>query len=233
LRVPVEHRKLGVFSTLNGYVFGAYNGRTDGAYGYTALDNAEAMRIGGPGTWSAGVFRAVVDCRAVAGPPHGRKATRDDAARIAEVVNECHAEEEVFLPYSAETVTARLHRATDLYTWPNVRVSERSVLGIWPAGLRVSIDDGERRAETVRAVALDYGFTADGVDDFRALLGAFCTDLLGQGHTEVMFLTSEGSPNYGLLSEVASRLDPFAFRMAVPEPPGTPERGVYVDPVYF
>src|SRR5205085_194497 len=48
LRVPVEHRKGGIFSTLNANVFGAFDDRSEGAYGYTALSNAEGMRIGGP-----------------------------------------------------------------------------------------------------------------------------------------------------------------------------------------
>src|SRR3954463_1723056 len=102
LRVAGEHRKGGVFSNLNGYVFGAYDRRTDGAYGYTALDNAEAMRIGGPGTWSVPGYRAVLDCAALAGAPFGRVATPDDAARIVELINACHDREEAFRPYTVD-----------------------------------------------------------------------------------------------------------------------------------
>jgi hypothetical protein len=234
LRVPVEHRKGGVFSTINGHVFGAYEGRTDAAYGYTALDNAEAMRIGGPGTWSTGVYRVVLDCELLAGPPVGRTATPDDAARIVEILNACHEREEVYLPYTLESFTTRLERAPDLYTWSDVLVADGAVLGVWPTGTHVTVDEGGSGRETVRAVALDYGFVGDGgPDEFEALLRSSCARLGDQGHTELTFVASEASPNYALLDRLATRVDAFAFRMGVPEPPGTPERGVYVDAIYF
>lgn len=234
LRVPVEHRKLGVFSTLNGHVFGHYDGRTDGAYGYTALDNAEAMRIGGPGTWDAGVFRAVLDCGALAGGRHGRTATPADAPDIVDVLNRCHEREEVYVPHTLSTFEARLSRDAALYDWSRIRIGELgSVLGVWPSGLAVTTIRGEERRETVRAVALDHGFLPGAEDDFERLVASVCADLLDEGHSELVFVTSEGSPAFPLLSRTARQMDPFAFRMAVPEPPGTVERGVYVDPVYF
>jgi hypothetical protein len=232
LRVPVEHRKGGIFSTLNGHVFGAYDGRTDGAYGYTSLDNAEAMRIGGPGTWNAGVFRAVIDCAAVAGPPHGRPATPADAAAVVDILNQGHPHEEVYVPYTEATLTARLERAPDLYTWEHVVIGDGAVLGVWPARLGVTIDD-RTPVHTTRAIALDHGFVDGAIGEFERLLRGWCGALLQLGHDELTFMTSEGSPNYALIRELAHRMDPFAFRMAVPEPPGTVERGVYVDAVYF
>lgn len=233
LRVPVEHRKGGIFSTLNGYVFASYEGRTDGAYGYTAVDNAEAMRIGGPGTWRAGVWRAVVPCEPNAGPAHGRPATPDDAGAIVAILNECHDREEMYLPYTVESLTARLERAPELYTWHDLLLGDGAVLGVWPAGMRVVTDDDGRRTESVRAVTLDHGFVAGAEGELERLLGATCSTLRDAGHTELMMLTSQGSPNHGLVQRLATTLDPFAFRMAVPEPDGTVDRGVYVDPVYF
>ena len=232
LRVPVEHRKGGIFSTLNGRVFGFYDGVTDGAYGYTSLENAEAMRIGGPGTWTAGVFRAVIDCATAAGPKHGRTATPHDAPAVVDILNRGHANEEVYLPYTEASLAARLERAPDLYTWEHVLVGDGAALGVWPARLAVTIDDGTP-VRTIRAVALDHGFVDGAEAEFERLLRAYCSELLQLGHTELTFMTSEGSPNYALISKLAHRMDPFAFRMSVPEPPGTIERGVYVDAVYF
>jgi hypothetical protein len=232
LRVPVEHRKGGIFSTLNGHVFATYDGRSDGAYGYTAIENAEAMRIGGPGTWNAGVLRAIIDCERIAGPVHGRRATPADATTIVDILNGCHDREEMYVPYTVDTLAARLERAPDLYTWDDLVLGDGAVLGVWPAGLGVTIDDGGR-VVTTRAVALDYGFVPGEDAEFERLLRSSCADLLTRGHTELMFLTSEGSPNHRLISALATRMDPFAFRMAVPEPEGTAERGLYVDPVYF
>lgn len=246
LRVPVEHRKLGVFSTLNGHVFGHFDGRTDGAYGYTAVDNAEAMRIGGPGTWSVGVFRAVLDCSALALPASRsasafRVASAADADEIVDIVNSCHGSEEVFVRYTPASLATRLSRAPELYSWTQVRVGAGAVLGVWPASLRVTRvtgppgdagGEGERR-ESVRAVALDHGFVAGAEDAFEHLLRSWCTELVGLGHSELSFVVSSGSPAYRLLSRLAMQMDPFAFRMAVPEPPGAAERGVYVDAIYF
>jgi hypothetical protein len=233
LRVPVEHRKEGIFSTLNGYVFATYDGRTDGAYGYTAIENEEAMRIGGPGTWDAGVWRAIVPCEPNAGPAHGRSATPADAPAIVAILNECHDREEMYLPYTVESLTARLERAPDLYTWGDIVIGDGAVLGVWPAGLSVTFDDGTGPVESTRAVTLDHGFVSGAEDELEHLLRSTCAALLARGHTEVMFLTSEGSPHNALIQRLATKLDPFAFRMAVPEPEGTVERGLYVDPIYF
>lgn len=233
LRVPVEHRKGGVFSTLNGYVFGAYDRRTDGAYGYTALGNAEAMRIGGPGTWGTRVFRAVFDCEAMAGDQWGTVATPADAGRLVGILNQAHEREEVFLPYTAESLTARLERAPDLYTWSNVCIGDGSALGIWPAGLAVTIDDGSGPTRSVRAIVLDHGYVDGAAADFERLLRSAAAEVLAHGQTELTLVTSEGSPNYELVGRLAARMDPFGFRMAVPEPEGTESRGVYVDAVYF
>jgi hypothetical protein len=38
---------------------------------------------------------------------------------------------------------------------------------------------------------------------------------------------------HGEERSTGGRRGPFAFRMAIPEPPGTIHRGVYVDAVYF
>ena len=237
LRVPVEHRKLGVFSTLNGYVFGHYNGRTDAAYGYTALDNLEAMRIGGPGTWDTGVFRLVVPLAALTSEPRaGRTATPGDAPKIVHILNRCHDQEEMFLPYTVESLGMRLTRDSSIYSWDQILVNDHAVLGVWLAGLRVTIEspEGDGPNRSVRAVALDHGLIGPGGDDaFRSLLAIAARDLADAGHTELGFVLSEASPAYSVVAALAERIEPFAFRMAVPEPPGTRTRGVYVDPVYF
>ena len=58
LRIPVQHRNLGLFSVLNNHVFSAFDGPFRCAYGYRAVDNTEATRIRAPATWNTRVYRA-------------------------------------------------------------------------------------------------------------------------------------------------------------------------------
>jgi Acetyltransferase (GNAT) domain len=232
VRVPVEHRGLGLFSALNNHVFSAFNGPFDCAYGYRAVDNADANRIRGPQTWNAGVFRAVIDCAAVAGADHGRPVTPADAPAVIDILNRGHAREELYLPYTEASLTARLERAPDLYTWNHLRIGEGAVLGVWPAHLTVTIDDGTP-VRTTRSVTLDHGFVDGAEVEFEQLLRAHCRELLRFDRDEVTFMTSEGSPNYELICKLARRMEPFAFHIELPEPPGTIERGLYIDAVYF
>ena len=233
LRVPVEHRKGGIFSSLNNHVFAAFHGRTDGAYGYTSLDNPEAMRIGGPGTWSVTVYRMVLECSALAGPAHGRTATAADAGLVADILNRAHDAEEAYLPHTAASFTERMQRAPELYTWDHVLVGDSAVLGVWPAGIRLTTEHEGQRRQSTRAVVLDHGFAPGAEEEQVALLRSWASRLAELGHTEMTLVTSEASPAYGVVAPLAAKRDPFAFRMAVPEPEGTADRGVYVDAVYF
>ena len=233
LRVPVEHRKGGYFSALNGRVFGAFEGRSEGAYGYTALENAEGMRIGGPGTWSVGVFRSVLDCGTLAGRPHGRWATADDADEIVDVLNRAHEREEQYVPHTAATLTERMQRAPDLYTWEHVLIGDGAVLGVWPAHLRVTTERDGEVGRAVRGVALDHGFVPGAEAELERLLRAWCARLVALGHAELAFITGEGSHAQELITGLARHVDPYSFRMSVQEPEGTRERGLYVDAIYF
>ena len=232
LRVPVEHRNLGLFSVLNNHVFSAFGGPFRCAYGYRAIDNTEATRIRGPATWKTGVYRAVIDCAAVAGPDHGRPVTSADAALLVDILNRGHASEEMYVPYTPSSLAARLERAPDLYTWRDVRIGDRAVLGVWLAHLVVTIDDGTP-VRAVRAVALDHGFVDGAEVEFERLLRAYCGHLRERDHDQLTVMTSDGSPNFKLLCKLAHRMEPFEFRLELPEPAGTIERGLYVDATYF
>lgn len=232
VRVPVEARGGGIFSAINQRVFAAHPTQ-QGAYGHTAVANAEGARLGGPGAWSFGFQRAVLDVASLAGPPHGRKATPADAPEIVEIINSCHDREEMFLPYTVASLTARLERAPELYTWDNVVMGDGAVLGVWPAGLKVTVQEGDDCSVGVRAIVIDYGFVADAEGSFERLVRSECRALLEQGYTELMILTSDGSPNNSLVCSLAGRMDPFMFRMSVPEPDGAEQRGLYIDAVYF
>lgn len=233
LRIPPDQQKKGLYSALNVSVFQAFEGRQNAPYAYTAVDNAAATRLRGPGSWSFPAHRALLPCEGLSGGPFGAPAKPQDASRIVEVLNTCHQSEEMHVPYTVESFTARLERAPDLYSWEQVWLTDRAVVGVWPAGLRVVREEDGRRTETVRATVLDYGFLPGAEAEFEQLLRVWCGWLSQHGHSELSVLTSEGSPNYPILAKLASQMDAYLFRMGAPEPEGAAQRGLYVDGIYF
>lgn len=241
LRIPATQEKRGFFSALNMQLFDHY-GEIYGPwwkenawapYGHIQVANTAAMRLGAPGSWSFGPLRVLLDCEALARDDHGRSATVEDAALIVDVLNGCHADEAMFLPYSVDSLTARLTRAPDLYTWDNLLIGEGAVVGVWPSGLRVATESDRGRHEAVRASVLDHGFAPGAEDGFEKLIRSWCRKLVELGTTELSFLTSEGSPGFSLLKRLAFHMDAFDYKMAIPEPEGAAANGLYVDPVYF
>ncbi|HEY8172399.1 MAG TPA: hypothetical protein VIH21_04875, partial [Dehalococcoidia bacterium] len=61
----------------------------------------------------------------------------------------------------------------------------------------------------------------------------WCGWLAERGTTELAIYTSEGARNYDVVTKLASQIDMYDLRMDAPEPDDMPERGIYVDPVYF
>jgi hypothetical protein len=241
LRIPAQQEKRGYFSALNMKMFDHYAERYGpwwaenawAPYAYIQVSNAAAMRLGGPGSWSFGPLRALLDCEALARDGSGRIAEPDDAPAIVDILNRCHADETMFLPYTVGSLDARLRRAPDLYSWTNVLIGEGAVVGVWPSGLRVTTESGDDRREGIRASVLDHGFLPGAEDEFETLIRSWCRKLLDVGTTELSFLTSEGSPGFPLLKRLAFQMDAFDYKMAIPEPEGAAARGLYVDPVYF
>jgi hypothetical protein len=240
LRIPANQEKRGYFSALNMQLFDHYAEIYEVwwkggwfPYGYIALANTAAMRLGAPGSWSLGPLRASLDCEALAGADHGSVARPQDADVIAETINRCHDREAMFVPYTAESLTTRLERAPDLYSWDKLLVGDNAVLGVWPSGLRVKTRTKDERREAIRASVLDHGFAPGADDEFERLIRSWCAKLVELGHTELSILTSEPSPNYPMLKRLAFQVDAFDFKMAIPEPDDAKTAGLYVDPIYF
>ncbi len=233
LRIPPENQRRGLFSPLNVRGFQTSEGRQNAPYGYFAVDNAAAERLHGPDRWSFQAMRGVLRCEDLAGPSIGRAATPDDAERIVEILNRCHSGEEMYVSHTVDSLAARLERAPDLYSWDRVWITERAVAGVWPAGLKVTREEGGSRTENVRASALDHGFLPGAEGEFESLVRAWCGWLAERGTTELAIYTSEGSKNYGVVSRLAVQMDRYVLRMGVPEPEGAAQRGMYIDAVYF
>lgn len=229
----------GIWGRMNDHVFEHFQaqGGWQVPLGYVRPDNAAAQRLGGAeARWPTRPFRAVINCAATASRSGaGRAADPSDAGRIVELLNRFHAKEEFYVPSSEVGLTERLSRAPELYDFADIRLGERSVLGVWARGDQHTYapDDGDATT-TVRAVALDYGFEPGAEDEFTALLQAACRGLADQGITHLGVFSSPASPGSRLLSSLAETIEEYDLMPpGIPEPPTVAEHGVYVDPVYF
>ncbi len=214
-------------------------GGYDSPYWYIARENArsQAFARNAANRWSFGPTWVTLDCAANAGPPYGRVAGPADAAQIVQILNACHEGEEMFLPYTVESFTARLARDPVQYGWPHVWRTDGAVVGVWPEGdwIAVSETDGSGEVTSSRgAGVLDYGFLPGAGEEARALLRAWCGWLLERGMTSLDAFTSDGSRTRPLFDGLRCELAVFDFwTPGLPEPAGAHGRGLYVDHVYF
>jgi hypothetical protein len=155
---------------------------------------------------------------------------------MVQLINDCHEGEDLFLPYTVETLTARLQRAPQQYPWERLWLTDAAVVGVWPAGesIQVIVERQGRRTESRRGLVLDYGFAAGAEGDFEALLRAWCSWLWQRGSDTLSVFTSEPSPGHERLLGLASEVDAFdMWTPGIAAPAGAENRGLYVDQVYF
>jgi len=186
--------------------------------------------------WSMHQIRAQLPCASLAGPQIGRAATSRDASRIVEILNATHQHDEMYLPYTTESFTARVERSPRDYCWERVRMTDRAVVGVCPAGdtVRFIIESKGERIESRRGLALDWGVSPGAEDEFEALLRAQCGWLHDRGLDRLSVFTSEASAGYERVRAIASELERYVvISFGIPEPPGASTRGLYVDPIYF
>jgi hypothetical protein len=239
-RVLPEHQGKGLWGAVSGVLSEKYNPGTGVATGrgFVSAENA-AMQRGFakvPNRWSIQALRAQLDCAANAGSPAGRPATAADAGRIVEILNRCHTGEEMYLPYTADSLAQRLERAPAQYSWERLWLGDGAVVGLWPAGesIRLLLRSHGREVVSRRGLVLDYGFEPGSEGALEALLRAWCAWLAERQLDTLSIFTSESSPGYGCLRRLASRIDAFdLWTPGMAEPPGAGERGLYVDQVYF
>ena len=242
-RIVPEHQRKGLWGALSRLLGEKYSRASGvaGSCGYGSVDNIAIQRgfAGVPEKWDPGPVRAQLDCTALSGPHVGRTATPEDAPRIVEILNACHGREEMYTPYTVESLSARLARAPDPYSWDRVRLTENAVVGVWPAGdtIRVVTETQGRRVESRRAVVLDYGFRpgeAAAEQELVALLAGWCTWLAKRGLDTLSIFSSEASHGYGAIHEIARETEAFyAWTPGIAVPDHLHESGVYVDPIYF
>jgi hypothetical protein len=237
LRVLPEHQRKGLWGAANG-VLDKYWPQVDGSSAYIALDNA-GMQHGFRHTkdkWPGPTHRLRLSCARLAGPAFGRPATPDDVGEIVARLNAFHADEEIFVPYTAERFAARMERAPDLYGWDRVWLAEGAVLGVWPAGraLRVVTERDGVQTHSDPGLALDYALAPGAEAAFKGLVRAWCGWLAAQGMDRLTIFTSPQGPASDLLRSLADEVEPYnMWTPGVPVPDGAARRGLYVDPIYF
>jgi hypothetical protein len=238
LRILPEHQKKGLWGAINRVFDEKYpEGSSDGSTAYPSVDNAAMLRgFAGAPRWSIHQIRAQLPCASLAGPQIGRPATPRDAARIVEILNATHESDEMYLPYTAESFRARVERSPRDYCWERIRLTDRALVGVWPAGdtVRFIIESKGERVESRRGLALDWGFIYGAEDEFEALIRAQCGWLTDRGLDRLSLFTSESSAGYELVRALASELEQYVvISFGIPEPRGAASRGLYVDPIYF
>lgn len=236
VRIDPETRRGGVFWALVVYGRDTYARSADSIAFYVSPEN-EAVRkfVVDVPAWSVRPVRALIPVAGAGAPaPPTTRATPADAATVVEILNACHAGEELYVPYTVESLTARLDRSPEQYSWSDLRLADGVVVGV--GGLPVDVtraQHGERRV-TRRASVLDHGF-APGCDDaYAAALQATAAELATTGVTHLAAFTSPGSRTEPGLARLPAEIEPYDFwAFDIPEPPELAARGFYVDPVYF
>ena len=121
--------------------------------------------------WSVPVCDVSIACRSQNTPGIGRPAEPGDAARLADLFNAAHVQEEFFDPYTEATLCERLARAPRSYGFPHILIGEKAALGIWMSGEKIVHTVGGVTTNSTLASVLDYGFEGDtGLDELGDLL---------------------------------------------------------------
>lgn len=239
-RIPPEYQRQGVGRKLAVAVREAVKDRQiDSDYWYISPQNAKSQAFAKDAAnhWRVQPVWATLDCAAIAGPAHGRAATPADATEVVAILNACHQGEEMFLPYTVASLTARLERAPAQYSWERLWLGNGAVVGVWPEGESISVRllraDGAVEVSRGGAV-LDYGCLAGAELELELLLRAWAGWLAPRGMAELSLFTCPGTRTWALVAPLAVRLDPFDFWTPfIPEPEDAAQHGLYVDHVYF
>jgi GNAT superfamily N-acetyltransferase len=183
--------------------------------------------------WRTHSVWMLLDAGRIGGPRHGRPATPDDAELVVEMINASHAHDELFLPRTAESLTARMERAPTQYSWRDLLIGDGAVVGVWRGGWRVIRNHHNHVFVGLQDNILDYGFLPGAEGELLRLLRAVCGPA-GRTAAEgyVGMWTSVGSTAYPSLTALAGLQWPYELHSDIPEPATTGRRGVHLDALH-
>ena len=248
LRVLPEHQRRGLWGAFDNAVWSRYWETTDLYVGYWLAENVAWSHVAKqvqarpdfvPREWVPAVYRLLLPTEAIAtnrGATTVRRATDKDASHIVDVLNEFHAGEEFYLPYTEESLAGRLER-DPLYSWSDVLLTDNAVLGIWPAGEQIEVvtNAAGETSRTRRGHVMDYGFLPGAEAEFRDLLGAGSAHLRDRAIDQLSIFTSKGAKGQPTLKQLDGRVEAYRFNTGVAAqiPDEAQHAGIYTDHTYF
>ncbi len=181
-RVAIEHQRSGVAPALAVALFERLLTKADLFYWYVVPENKVSLGLilrAAPDRWARDPACQHFLLELQPGGPKGRPspARPEQATELYALINRTHAGRDLFVPYTEESLAARLSRSAD-YGWPQVFVRERAgrpvaVAGLWDIGgtLRLIRTDREGKETATRpSVILDYGFEEGAEGEIAKLL---------------------------------------------------------------
>jgi hypothetical protein len=184
--------------------------------------------------WSVPICDLSIACRSQNTPGRGRPAEPGDAARLADLFNAAHVQEEFFDPYTEATLCERLARAPRFYGFPHILIGEKAALGLWLSGEKIVHCVGGVTTNSTLASVLDFGFEGDtGLDELLDLLRTASGMGFDAGMTHLSILSCEPSAAYPPIAEIAYGIDHYTMATLRKEPPALGARGLYADHIYF
>ena len=236
VRIDPEANRGAVFWALCNFGRDHYARAADSIAFYVSPENLALRKfVSDVAPWPVPPVRALLPCTPDAEVEQvGDQVRAGDADHVVEILNGCNARSALYLPHTRASLRSRLTRDPTQYGWEDLRATTGAVVGVGRNLVRVTKERDGTVEETRRALVLDHGFHHGRESDHRALLRWWCTEVARRGGTHLAVFTSERSPTYGVVTELADQLEPFDFwAFDVAEPRALDAGGFYVDPVYF
>lgn len=202
---------------------------------FTVADalNKKGLRLSGDPHWELYLERLLFPCDGSPSSDGVREATPDDIESILEILNQSHSDKELFCPYTPATLTDRLERKPEEYTWSNLLLNGKAVLGVWPVGEERKVVKGGVENTTVRGLVYDFGYLEGCEQDMLDLLNAHGNQCRLKGMTHLALLSTAKNREYELLESLSSCSEPYALNTIVPMTPRAEKHGFYLDHACF
>ena len=211
-RVAIEHQRSGVAPALAVALFERLLTKADLFYWYVVPENKVSLGLilrAAPDRWARDpACQHFLLEPQPGGPKVGLTPARpEQATELCALINRTHGGRDLFLPYTEESLAARLSRSAD-YGWPQLFARERggravAMAGLWDLGatLKLIRTDREGKETTTRpSVILDYGFEEDAEREMARLLDDIGKLAAAQGRQELWMAIDRESRLYDVMS---------------------------------